>query len=236
MKTLITIMAHAGAQDVFERHFPYWQEHVKEGAELLFIFPEGQAIRGIGHAYLEIGRAQHDGTQAILRFRSILEHISQLTYDQFTFLEYDSFILGTLPINHHEFCGNLFFDSNPEWAGRSFIHPPFMVDNHALRRIVTEIKRMPLDIERGMWDRMLGLATERADILRKSWIQSGYGYSQNTIHEAHFPDLHRAILKGGHAIHGVKDEACLKVIQNAWETRKQVDFLEKQGHSVTLNL
>ena len=234
MKTLITIMAHAAAEDTFTRHYPFWEAHEKEGAELLFIFPEGQAIRGLGKPSLEIGKAEHDGIQAMMRFRSVLMHLASLTeIERHVFLEYDSFILGPLPTLFTSIAGNIFSENSPAWRGRSFIHPPFMVEANALRKVVAEFNKLPMGVENGMWDRALGLASEMANITRLSWIENGYGYSQNTIHPEHFEACTQAILNGAHALHGVKDEACLKVITEAWKLRKNIDELELAGWKVS---
>jgi hypothetical protein len=230
MKTLICVMAHAGAADTFTRHLPFWKEHINEGAELMFAFPEGQAIRETGFPAIEVGKAQHDGPIAILRFRTILEHMAGLPgYDRYIFMEYDSFILGRLPQLNFDFAGNLFTDDSPDWIGKSFIHPPWMCDENALRKIVAEMAKMPLAIEKGMWDRMLGLATERAGLQRKSWIQSGYGWAKNTLHADDSIPTRNAILNGSRAIHGCKSEEMFNVIAAAWRLGSMKDELLREG-------
>jgi hypothetical protein len=234
MKTLITIMAHSAAQDTFERHYPIWREHKREGAELLFIFPEGNAIRGLGEAYLELGRPEHDGKQAILRFRSVVNHLAGLIEIQrHVFMEYDSFIMGSLPKLDGDFAGNIFTDDAPEWIGKSFIHPPFMCDGNAMSKIAAQFATFPMDIEKGMWDRALGLATEKAGLTRKSWITNGYGFSRNTVEKAEYETMHAAIVQGAHALHGIKTEECFKVVMGAWNLRRQMDVVEAAGFSIT---
>lgn len=232
MRTLISILAHAEAQETFERHFPYWKAHEAEGADLLFRFPANSAFVVPGHQSIALGKKEHDGLHSIANFYSIMDHMWNLGYDRVGFLEYDSFCLGPLPsMGEFDLIGNIFPDQISEkFQGGMFVHPPFFVTRAGLAQLVNfGMKGLPFIAEGGFWDRWLGLAIKRAGLTCKSLIESGEGYSQNTIPKESWPDLRKAILTGARCIHGVKDVETFKVVQLAWNHAQSRAHLEEAG-------
>ena len=212
MKTLVVIMAHREAYTTVNWHFPLWERHAREGADLLFVFPEGQIMPGLEYPAIDVGVSEHHGPDSVLRFFTMLKRVMVMNYDRYVFMEYDSFILGPLPDLHVDLAGNFFQDFSPTFTAWMYIHQPWMCHKEALRKIVAEMEKMAMFAEHGHADRVLGLAVERAKFMMANWITNGYGYSQNTIYPEHYRELEIAIRRGARAIHGVKTKECLKVI------------------------
>lgn len=236
MTTLISIMAHGGAQAVFDRHLPIWKEHVKEGAELMVWSPMNDQVLASGIPQQAIVKAQHNGPDSIDRIRYILEFMAGTGHDRYGFFEYDSFCLGPIPMFKTDIAGNLFIDETPseQFKGGMFFHPPIFLTNSGMQRLAAETKQMPSTLEGSFWDRYLGLAVKRAGLTYTSFLETGQGFSQNTVEPVQYPDLRKAILHGARCLHGIKTPDCLKVVLRAWELRMEQNDLEEEGYTVTL--
>lgn len=221
MRTHVSIMAHAEAKDTFLRHFPYWKMQTESLDHIMAWMPEDGKFQIDGLTYQTVGKRQHHGPQALLRFRYMLEFLNGMDYDRFLIYEYDSFSLEHVRIFPEEFAGNLFPEPN---AGKSFLspiysHPPLVFSKVGLKKVCAEFRQMP-EQESGFWDRWLGLAIHRAGLTTRSFMIDGTGFSLNTIHPDHYPQVHNAIMKGAVHIHGVKDEPCRKVVDRSYNRRR----------------
>lgn len=222
MKTHVSIMAHAEAKETFLRHFPYWRMQAEDNLNHMIVWmPEDAKFHIEGISYQAVGRKEHHGQQAILRFRYMLEFLNGLAYDRYLIYEYDSISLEHVRIFDQDFAGNLFPEPN---AGKSFMspiysHPPLVFSQRGLAKVCEEFRQMP-ELENGFWDRYLGLAIHRAGLTTRSFMQDGTGHSHNTIHPDHYDGARIAVMNGAVHFHGIKDIACLKVIQRAYERRR----------------
>lgn len=242
MKTLISIMAHAEAEDVFWRHFGFWHAHKKQGADLLFWMPEDNAFKVPGEELMVSGKREHDGLESIKRFYTIFEHMAKLEgYDQYALFEYDSFVLGDLPIvsDRTFVLGNKFTENSSAWKSKQFMHPPIFIGSAAIKPLVHQMGRTSFREESGMWDRWFGLVCDRAKITTQSLFatsifDSSLGFSRNTVEDDDLPDLRRAILHGATCIHGIKSEQALRIVNETRHIRHMQNQLEGLGYTVTL--
>lgn len=236
MKTLITVMAHKEAQEIFDRHFQLWWDL---GHDVLVVFPQGKRvampeIRG-KHPNtiqaLEIARPAHTGVESIIRFRTILEHMNGCGYDRYAFFEYDAICLGPLPEKCGDIAGNVFTDDSPNrgFIGTSFVHPPLVFTAGGLAKVVEEMRGMGLADEKAVWDRWFGLCTERIGIPVYNFLKTGEGFADNTIHPPRFIDLRRAVLAGAKMLHGVKTPEALQVAREAHRLYTNHQELIKEG-------
>lgn len=219
-------MAHAdyGAQLAFDRHLPFWRAH---GLPMIAMCPSDSAVR-TGLNTLLIGKRGHHSAEANGRFRMLLTALSKLgNFDRHVIFEYDSLCLvPELPyVKNHAVCGIAFRDdrpvrhfqlSNVPFEGKIFIHPPLIMTTVTILRVLESMRKLPYDAENGMWDRMLGLACERADIPVYSFREKGFAYSQNTIKHPHeISEACEAARNGAVLFHGIKQKEVLEAIVKA---------------------
>lgn len=226
MKTHVSIMAHADAKDTFLRHFRYWKMQAGENLDNLMVWmPEDAKFNVEGVISQTVGRKEHHGPQAILRFRYMLDFLNGLDFDRFLIYEYDAISLEHVRDFPEEFAGNIFHEDHPgvQFLAPLFSHPPLVFSKRGLAKVCAEMKQMP-EMESGMWDRYLGLAIHRAGLTVRNFMADGTGYAHNTIHENQYDDVRRAIMKGAVHLHGVKQIGCLQVIELA---RKRKEILNQ---------
>jgi hypothetical protein len=238
MRTLVTIMAHKEAQEIFERHFPLWWDL---GHELLVVYPKRSRVlipmpRGKQERQvmqLEVGEPAHSGIESIVRFRTILEQMHGMGFDRYAFFEYDALCFGPLPEMRGDVAGNLFRDDSPNrgFIGTCFVHPPLMFTHKGLEMVVNMIRQMKLTDEKSVWDRFLGLCLERIGIERNvhNFLATGEGISRNTWEPAEYPELKKAVRSGVSMIHGLKSKEALAICMEGsrlWQNKLE---LQREG-------
>lgn len=230
MTTLINILAHKEAQQTFERHFQFWEKVADKPSDILVWCPSNSKVECPGIQILCVAAAQHAGSEAILRIRTILEHGRDSGYDRVAFFEYDSICLGDkLPEFSEDIGANIFLDTESDkFNGGMFTHPPVVVKREGLARLCEAFKSMSLADEGGFWDRWLGLAIKRAALSHRNFL-SGEGFSRNTIHGDGWQAMREFIIDGATMIHGIKDKETLEVAVRARQLAFYREELKKEG-------
>lgn len=228
MRTHVSIMAHADAKDTFLRHFPYWKMQTESLDHIMAWMPEDGKFQIDGLTYQTIGKRQHHGPQALLRFRYMLEFLNGMDYERFLIYEYDSFSVSSFPADMGDFAANCFIDPNAKeqgFEGSMFCHPPLVFSKTGLSTILKHLH----GYEKGFWDRAIGLAVQKSGIQPFNLVEKRLGFSSNTIEPSQFQDLRFAILGGAICFHGVKTVECLEVIKRADKHRRMLDELHEEG-------
>lgn len=223
MKRLLIIMSHREASDIFIRHWPLWAAHKIQ----TIVFAPADSIPRIDPniPLLLFGRAEHHGTEAVRRFKWLLQFLGSYEAEEFFVAESDSFCLDPnaldTALTDRDFYGNIFpiGNSDPSFVGTSYVHPPFGITHAALNQV--NALNLPETTERGFWDRYLGLALEKVMPKLKvgSSISDGTGFSRNTIEPEDRAAAVAAVEQGAVWVHGCKDEATLTAIKAAYARR-----------------
>lgn len=213
--TLLIVMAHSGSEAACLRHLPYWKS---VSTDIVFFSPLNSVVQMGGYMVWAWGSAGHHSIEANQRYLAVLVGALASRYDHFIITEYDGPVLGPLldwPADD-QLAGNVFRDTREDrgFVGTTFIHPPFFMSRKVMERIVQQLRGTG-DQEQYFYDRWLGLATERMGLLLMNLLETGEGYSQNTISEAHFLDAASAVSKGAVAVHGCKTAKCFEVLESA---------------------
>lgn len=225
MSALVTIMAHGEphAVQTFYRHLPFWRAH---GFPLLVMCPEDSQVPAAPNLpVLAIGKRSHHDAEANLRFRTLLMLLAQTQYDRHIIYEYDSLCLSPeLPSIERGVWGNVFKEENPKPPFQSpfYIHPPLIVDDRTLTRLVEHQGYVTDDAEGGFWDRWLGALCLAARVKPKTL--GDHGYSKNTIESRHLAEACAMAAEGTSLFHGVKDAITLQYLQKAYATFARIKF------------
>lgn len=224
---LLVVMAHAGAQETFTRHYPEWRKH--PDTDILVFVPAADRItltpddKPLPHV-VGFGKAQHHGAEAIRRFRWLLQLMADQTqYHAFTLHEYDSFSLDSNvgPFIGNALTGLVYRDDRPDsgFKGTTFIHPPLCMSRGCLQKIVWAMAAVPDEAEHGFWDRWIGLVCERGYIPLHNLLKSGLGFSRNTIEDTDIPAAGEAVRNGARLLHGVKSKECYDAVTSSYAGR-----------------
>lgn len=227
MRKLIVIMSHLEATEIFLRHLPLWQAC----GHPLLVFCPVNSIPKIPDRIpiLAYGHAEHHGVEAVRRFKFLLDFLGHIQAGEFWIFESDSFCLNPSAldtaldpvITGRDFYGNVFpiGDSDPSFAGKSYVHPPFGITHAALNQVNS--LNLSETAERGFWDRHLGLALEKISPKLRvgSAIADGAGFARNTIEPEDRGAAVKAVEAGAVWFHGVKCPLTLTMIQTAYAKR-----------------
>ena len=211
MSILTTILAHKEAQDCVDRHLPHWKAQTDK---LIIFTPEDSRI-DTTERQISFGHACHHGAHAIERLYWLLTWLEGTDFNEFIIHEYDSISLARPSVfndtvsDAYPSLQGIWFDTeyNYQWIGSSFVHPPLAMRRLGLESCVAQLGGLPFHCNRGMWDRVLGLAM--------SFVRCEFsppGYSHNTIAEEHYSSLAEAIKNGARHFHGVKSKETLDFI------------------------
>lgn len=184
----ILVMTHGGAQKVFNEMDRRDLYHY-QGCDTLVTCPKDSIIETQYPIVNLIGRAGHHSSDAIHRFLLILTFLSALRYERYVILEYDSFInYPCVPewIFQQSLAGNWFYDAESKFDGPGYVHPPLAFSHDDLGEIITMgwLLFGHGRLERGFWDRFLGLVMAECiseGMLGPGLSYGGMGYSKNTI-------------------------------------------------------
>lgn len=211
MRILTVIMAHADAQEIFDRHLPIWVKNLN-GSDMAVFCPEGSKVKCPDCWVYDFGMKEHHGFGAITRFRDMLMHLIMFEpADRFIIHEYDSIQLG--PFDW--IPGYLMGCFNPKgqdepFKGLGACTPPLAMDREVMEKIFAV--NLSCDAEFGYWDRWLTLAAEMAGVPIHSFCQHGIGFTDSTLLPKHYPAIREARKNGAVMFHGVKDLETLNVI------------------------
>lgn len=237
MTTLLVIMAHAEAQETYDRHLPLWKAHRCD----TIVFCPADAPINTGLHMLTWGKRSHHDAEANRRFKRLIEFIAMMSYDRYVIFEYDALCLTAeiptfferskerylRPLDGKDFskpylAANVFRDNGPDrkFKGSTFCHPPLILTRLGLKVLLPHLNALPDDAELGFWDRMLGLACENAGIEPFDFMKAGLGYAQNTIKPHQWQDAYAAAANGAVFFHGVKCFGALDHIQSGHRSAK----------------
>lgn len=216
MKPLLVIMAHAGANDMVSKLFPFYE---RAGCDILgigrigSIWPSGPRLIGFRN---EGQDCYNDGTSQLTRFIDTLDFVTSRRdvspYTGFCIAEWDT----------------VFFQPIGEWAtkvpngleatlagGRSdgfrasrYFHGPWRINDFTARSMIHVGRKLLAAglTEQGFLDRWLGLM---CDLYPIEFTPSP-NYSRNSLDRPEYIDQARAAIKAGAwAVHGVKDQHML---------------------------
>lgn len=223
-------MAHRECQETFDRHLSLWEQHQ---CDMVVFTPEDATINTRGHFLWAYGPRGHHNAAANRRFKELLKMCARCDYTRFLICEYDALCLTpAIPIFYERthtdgrwlngknwerpyLCGNVFHDDTPDkkFVGRTFVHPPLIITKAGLNLLLPHLNALPDDAEGGFWDRLLGLACERAGIEPMDFMEHGLGFARNTIEPDTVGDAHDAAANGAIFFHGVKGPSALEAIQ-----------------------
>lgn len=211
LRTFTVVMAHAEAQQTFDRHLQYWQ---RNGSMRMVMCPADSIIR-TDYPVLAIGRKSHHGAMANHRFKELLGHLLMLDFDRFIIHEYDSLCVDDVPaLDSVRFWGNVWTNTEPHrFMSSHYFHPPLIIPKDSLARLVWSLIQIPDEAELGFWDRLIGLAVDRSNVAFGSYDR--IGFSRNTIEPGDIPAAVAARKAGATMFHGVKTEEVLNAIVSA---------------------
>lgn len=207
---LVVVMAHADAQHIFNRHWPYW---AKFGCPILVMCPKDSIVDTTAPV-LAIGKKSHHDAMANRRFRELLIHLETTMHNEWLILESDAICLckDEIPLG---FCGsitgNRFENTEPHrFKGSCYLHPPIAFSRDILERLIAGMKFVSDEDEEGFYDRWLGLLCDRSKVPATGWGKEGF--SRNTIEVGDISAAVAARKAGACMFHGVKSDAVLKAI------------------------
>lgn len=210
---LITVMAHSDAQATVNRHKPYWDAL---GGEVIYFCPYDSQVQVPGRQIVTTTQKRsHNGPGSIARFRYLLNYLHGCGADRHVIFEYDSICIGSLPDwPENMIAGNVFPENNTDGRFRAgeFIHPPLCFTHNILTLLVDSMRYVPNNAEGAFWDRWLGLVCQEWQIQMHNFMETGEGFSHNTIHEAHWAGARQARINGAKMFHGIKNAATLEAI------------------------
>ena len=211
MKCLIVVMAHAAAQSTFNRHLRFWESH---GQDIVVFSPQDAVVR-TKHPVIAWGTASHHDAMANERFFRMLEIISRMNYDRFCINEYDSLCFSPeIPYTEDGYLwANSWKNEDPSFSGEWYFHPPLIMCNRVLKRIVQACKDVPFSSEKGFWDRYLGIVVQKYGIGFGTYNEQGF--SRNTIEIQDLPAAMNARRNGAVLFHGIKDASTLAGLEGA---------------------
>jgi hypothetical protein len=212
---LVVVMAHSDARGAVERHKKYWEAC----GRVVYLVPTDAELPSIEAEQWRARPRAHVGPDAILRVVDGLERASKEPHPYILFCEYDAVVLDPpkfRPING-EVMAPAFGDTREErgFEGTLYCHPPLFLNRKTAAVLVDELKKYGPGVERGFWDRAVGLAIERSQgRLRCTdlWAR-GACFACNPIDERNLETACEAVRTGATFIHGVKTEFTLNALE-----------------------
>lgn len=213
MKTLLVILSYAKANDIVERHWPFYEKAGcpilgigREDSECRFPWPVRAGVGCIG--VKEIGKDSYvNGDNLPKLLLDTLEYCLReyTTFHSYCLVEPDVIFMRPLPEEHPggivtQHMGG----SSAGFFGRNYYHCPWWVDRMTAAAIVIRGRKM-LEcelIECGFPDRFLGLLLDLHPDVR---VHPAKWYSRNLFDRPEFIAEARAALKAGAwGCHGIK--------------------------------
>jgi hypothetical protein len=235
MKTLVTIFAHRGAEEVCRRHFTQWAKHQ---SDILILSPTDLPIRrDLKHPnlfYANSGQSQYSGPRAICRFKTAFNWLALLPYDRHLIFEYDAFCLTKqIPIPADQFFGNRKATNNYPWSlafkTPHLFYAPWLLSSVTLKRLCAAFQSIPDNQEGGCFDRYLDLAMTRAAIQSADWADLGFAMETIT-YPLGVDHMREAIKYGATMLHGIKTVQVFSAALEAFDDRAKILTLAEPPH------
>lgn len=210
-RILQLVSAHAGAQEIFDRHLPIWRN---ANADLLVACPQDAPVR-FNEPQLLLGASGHDGGAANQRHIDTLLWCQQLGHEIVVDYDYDAFcltpnipvdLIGSLPLG----CLLVSSSEQPRFKASAYCQPPVIFSREGLYWLDQHAGELPAGEEEGFFDRWLGRLIWMN--MQPVWSLGGKAFSRNTIEEADVPAMMAA--KANHCVffHGCKTQAIFDLL------------------------
>lgn len=203
MNVLTVVMAHGGAQKIFDRHLPLWEAH---GWPIEVFCPRDDLVF-TKHPIYAYGKSEHHGEEQRLRLLEAMKWVVKLGYDYSVWFDHDSFCLNPTPPLFPA-SGTIYANVGSNQETLRFlagVYPgaPMHMTHGTLCELLFAALQSPLVFEEGFADRLIG-----------AWAQIGGipmvqhdGFWKTEIAKFEWDNLDRALKAGAIWIHGVKSEA-----------------------------
>jgi hypothetical protein len=207
-KIQVVVIGHGKANETFKRHEKFWLRH---NAPILVSCPSNDLVE-TNHEKLKSHPASHHGIDARDRLLCLMHNLKRRDWDWCVLYEYDSiFIQPDLPV-HKGFYGVVFKDVNsPDFMARRYVNPPWCFDRDSFELMMAKADAYPGILEGGYADRYFSALADLAGVPIMSYDPPGF--SRATITDSDLPLLNCALNEGAMAIHGIKDESTLNLIE-----------------------
>lgn len=201
-RTLLVIHGYASANDMIERHWPFWRQ---SGCDILGVGREDSEVRWPEKIQtVNIGADRYaDKDNLCRRLVDTFRYCLTLPYDDFCILEADAINLGPIGAHTGGLLTNKVGAGSEGFKGNQYFHCPWWADRMTAEWIVEfgDVMLRDGDIEQGWPDRFLGWMFEKFNL---PWTQVR-AYSENTIEgEASIKRARKAVESGVKFVHGIK--------------------------------
>lgn len=204
MNVLTVVMAHGGAQAIFDRHLPLWEAH---GWPIQVLCPRDDLVF-TKHPMMAFGKSEHHGLEQKQRLLEAMMHVVKIAPNYSVWFDYDSFCLEPDPLL---LCGPAYgiyanhgINQEPvRFLAGIYPGAPMAMSHETLCELLFAAIRLPLVFEEGFADRLLGAWAQIAGIP----ITGLNGFWKTEITKAEWENLDRFLAAGAIWIHGVKSEA-----------------------------
>lgn len=202
MSTLLVILAHSGAQDAIDRHFPFWE---RTCWDILGVGRENTTTAWPSGAFtFNCGLESYvNGDNHLRRFLDVLTHCLNYSHSAFCLIEYDCLTFPPMALHPGGFTSVLAGYRSPGFTAANYYHCPWWMDRPTAQLIIQHGTRLLNErvIEHGFIDRWLGLLCERNDIP----ITPLNAYTRNTLdYPRYITEAREAVRNGAQFIHGCK--------------------------------
>lgn len=221
MRTLLVILSYAKANDMVERHWPYF---LKADCDIMGVGREGSGCRFpqerlVWTAFYGKDEYVNGSNLPDYHIRAMscalsLTHGEDQPYTHFILTEPDAITLKPLPLHIGGLMATYCGGKSHGFLGNAFFHGPWYVDRPTAYRFVDGGKAMLHCglIEQGFPDRFWGLWQE-LNCVKFTPLNPSHSYSQNRLDRPQYiQEAREAIARGCCYIHGLKLESELQAV------------------------
>lgn len=213
---LLVVQAFQGQEDLVRRHLPLWQKH---GLPIWLLSPIDSplVVPGVDQN-IHIGQNSFSGPRKANRLAATLQLLCVSKYSHFVWFEPDSICLQAEIKPGNGLGGILHGSSEPtRFVSPHFLQTPLLFDRQSAVKMLAAHRRYPMIQEEGHDDRFFSTLAYAGHVPMFNNAPGTFGY--NTIAPEHYAAVREAISKGVAWIHGIKDEATLNVVLEAWSQK-----------------
>lgn len=208
--SLIVVMAHASAQEIFDRHLPLWEKY---HTRIIVASPIDAPVM-TRHMQIGCSLASHSRELGLCRVKILFWYLAHRYkgFSRYFIFEYDSFFTGPkLPETNHGLTGNLNVSFDKEFTSLIYPVPPWVIDGFSLVKMQKAMEDSNgILYEEGFMDRYLAEICDYANVQMSDYSPAGF-YS-GTITPSDYPAITEAKNHGAFAWHGIKDKETLDFI------------------------
>lgn len=216
MRRICFVKGRREDEKILRRNLPLYRDFFEE---VVILCPYGKQPHVWGITAHECGGDAHSGEITANRVMNGMIYAAGKDYDQYVFLEYDAVLLKEPPAFEGMQC-NKFWDGNEKrWGVDYYLHYPWIFSKGAMIKLKEVLSVEP--VCEGYADRWIAPQIKKAGIEVRNLLDSGDGYSYNTIEKQHEGSFAMALEKGVWAIHGVKRD---EVIDMCYEYKNRSDL------------